>query len=355
MIKRKLIVLSPGFPADEQDSTCLPALRMFLKEELLREHFDIRIVSMHYPFHQRNYTWFGLPVMALGGKNKKGLFRIPLYIKTWFALRKNYAKDKTTVVLSIFATEAALLASHFCKWHKLKHFCWVMGQDVKPKNPYVQMSARGTHYLAISNFSKHNFETNYMPRKCEILSNGICLSEFPNYREQPRNYDFVVVGSLISLKRVHLVLQVIKTLSDHGRKTTTLILGSGPEKDNLEQIAYNLGISESVHFNSEIPHREVIQLMMQSKILLHPSKFEGFANVWLEALYSGCHVIAYFDPFDGMESQLHKVHSYETFYKKAEQLLDEVLIHTSIQKYTTKQSAELFISYCQRTGNISKI
>ncbi len=321
---------------------------MFLKEDSMRKYFDIRVVSMHYPFHRNNYNWFGIPVMALGGKNQKGLFRIPLYFKTWAALRKNYSKDETTIVLSIFATEAAFLASYFCKLRKLKHFCWMMGQDVKPGNLYIRLSHKGTTYLAISDHQKKLFDFNYHPKKCEVLFNGLCIHELPHYQDLNRKFDFIIAGSLIPLKRVEWVLQVVKELSGKGRVTQTLIVGDGPEKKSLQKKAEQLNINNCVNFTGEVPQLTLVHYMMQSKILLHPSAFEGFANVWLEALYAGCFVVALFDPFHGTEQQFHRVHVYETFYKKAEQLLDDELIHKSVQKYTTKYSAEQFISYCEK-------
>ena len=36
--------------------------------------------------------------------------------------------------------------------------------------------------------------------------------------------------------------------------------------------------------------------MQRSKILLHPSSYEGFSGVCLEALYAGAHVISFCNP-----------------------------------------------------------
>lgn len=351
MLKQKLIVLSPGFPANERDSTCLPALRMFLKEGALREHFDICIVSMHYPFHQSNYTWFGLPVMALGGKNRKGLFRIPLYLKTWAALRKNYAKDKTTLVLSIFATEAALLASHFCRWHKLKHFCWVMGQDAGTNNPFHSLLPSPVRYLVMSEFLKQGLEYHSKRKAFGILPSALHLQDLPPYEVKNRTLDFICVGSLIPLKRVEWVLQVVNDLKKEGIHSRACIVGDGPEHKALEELGFRFGISEQIQFTGEVQHAEVIAQMLQSKILLHPSSYEGFGNVFLEALYSGCHVVSLFDPLNGKRPELHKVNSYPEFYSRAKTLLLSQLNHACFQTITTKETAKLFIDFVQSAGN----
>ena len=306
---------------------------------------------MHYPFHQSNYMWFGLPVMALGGKNKKGLFRITLYLKTWAALRKSYANDNTTVVLSIFATEAALLASYFCRWHKLKHFCWVMGQDAGTNNSYHSLLASPVRYLVMSDFLKQGLERNSKRRAFGILPSAIHVNDLPPFELKNRTLDFICVGSLIPLKRVEWVLQVMNDLKKEGIHARICIVGDGPERKALEVLGHNFGISDQVHFTGEVQHAEVIAQMLQSKILLHPSTYEGFGNVFLEALYSGCHVVSLFDPLNGKHTELHKVNSYPEFYSIAKTLLLSQLNHACIQAITTKETTKLFIDFVQSAGN----
>ncbi|MBL7901072.1 MAG: glycosyltransferase family 4 protein [Bacteroidia bacterium] len=346
-----LLVVSPGFPANEQDSTCLPALRMFLKEELLREHFNIRVISMHYPFQAGQYTWFGLKVWALAGKNKKGLFRIPLYLKTWAALRKNRNKDGLTVVLSIFASEAALLASYFSKKNKLLHFCWVMGQDAGNNNPYHSMFSSQIHYLVMSEFLKQRLEQHGKRKAFGILPSALYVQDLPAFKTKKRNTDFVCVGSLIPLKRVEWVLQVVQDLKKENLNAKVCIIGDGPERQALETMSRKSGISEQVQFRGEIQHREVLNEMMQSKIVLHPSAYEGFGNVFLEALYSGCHVVSLFDPFNEKHPELHKVDSYPEFYSMARTLLLSQLDHRPVQTITSKSTAHSFIAFVKSAGN----
>ncbi len=346
-MKQVLIVISPGFPRDEQDSTCLPALRMFLREELIHSHFDVRVLSMHYPFEEINYLWHGLPVKSLGGKNKKAWHRIPLYIKTWLGLKQLISKVQKPIVLSIFGTEAALVASYFCKWHRLKHYCWLMGQDAKKENKFIRLISKQTNYIAISEFLKQTFETNFTRKTFGLVPSALYLPDLPIFKVQERNLDFICVGSLIPIKRIEWALQVIKDLKSENILANLVIVGDGPEQSNLESLCHDFGISNSVKFIGQVSHSEVIEQMMTSKILLHPSKFEGFGNVLLEALYAGCYVVSSFDPLNGKETKLQKVSTYVEFYTTAKGVLQHPLEHSSIQNYTTKQSAELFIGLTQ--------
>lgn len=344
-------MLSPGFPANEQDSTCLPALRMFLREETLQEHFDIHIISMHYPFTVSNYLWHGHPVVSLRGKNKKALHRIPLYLSTFFSLRKNISRKSENFVLSIFATEAAFIASHFCRWYKIKHLCWIMGQDAKRENRFIPLLAHPTHFLVMSAFLQKTFEKNFNHKVLGRVPSALYLPDLPPYRHPTRTMDFVSVGSLIPLKRFEWVLQVIRDLSDEGTMVTALLIGQGPELQNLQKLALQFKISEQVQFLGEISQNEVIECMMKSKILLHPSMYEGFGNVLIEALYSGCHVISLFDPLNKPVEQMHRVDSYAEFLQMARLLLSSSLQHNSHTEFNTKDSVTTFVELLQSLGN----
>ncbi len=69
--------------------------------------------------------------------------------------------------------------------------------------------------------------------------------------------------------------------------------------------AFNL--EENITMRGEVSHADVLELMQQTKIFLHPSSYEGFSMVCLEALYAGCHVISFCKPMKRDFSQWHIV------------------------------------------------
>ena len=68
-------------------------------------------------------------------------------------------------------------------------------------------------------------------------------------------------------------------------------------------------------------HNEVLKLMQGSKILLHPSSYEGFSTVCLEALYAGMHVISFHKPMKENIKNWHVVKDKNEMAKKAMTLL----------------------------------
>lgn len=68
--------------------------------------------------------------------------------------------------------------------------------------------------------------------------------------------------------------------------------GDGPERASLEQLAYKLGIRESVRFRGALSRHEVRELMSESYAFVLSSHAETFGIVVIEALSQGTPVIA---------------------------------------------------------------
>ena len=55
-----LVILTPGFPENEADTTCLSHLQTFVKAlKVVRPHLTIKILTFQYPFFSTTYEWFG--------------------------------------------------------------------------------------------------------------------------------------------------------------------------------------------------------------------------------------------------------------------------------------------------------
>ena len=53
--KEILIILSPGFPESEADSTCLPMQQQFVRAlKEMHPELDIVVLTFQYPYHQKD-------------------------------------------------------------------------------------------------------------------------------------------------------------------------------------------------------------------------------------------------------------------------------------------------------------
>ena len=98
--------------------------------------------------------------------------------------------------------------------------------------------------------------------------------------------ELIFVGGLIPCKACDLALRAAAPLlrSDLARFS---ILGDGPERSRLEQLARELGIDKAVSFCGWVSHSEALKRLRLADVLLFPSVRDFGAGVVFEALASG--------------------------------------------------------------------
>jgi glycosyltransferase involved in cell wall biosynthesis len=294
-----LVILSPGFPENEADSSCMPPQQIFVKA--LKEvcpGLNIIVLAFQYPSVANEYNWNGIKVIAIGGKNKGRLFRLFTWMKGWLILRKLNRENQIMGLLSFWFGECAFVGSYFAKFHRLNHNSWVLGQDAKRGNKYFKwLKPKGDSLIALSDFVAREIRKNYGVSAQQVISVGVDPSLFGPAPEK-RDIDILGAGSLIPLKQYHFFVEAIGLLKTVFPGIKAIICGKGPEMERLKTMAELLGLKNNLYFAGELPHNEVLELMQRSKIFLHPSSYEGFGAVLSEALYAGAHVVSFCKPMD---------------------------------------------------------
>jgi glycosyltransferase involved in cell wall biosynthesis len=98
--------------------------------------------------------------------------------------------------------------------------------------------------------------------------------------------ELIFVGGLVPRKACDLALRAAAPLlrSDLARFT---VVGDGPERDRLEQLARSLGIQKAVFFCGWLSHAEVLRRLRSADVMVFPSVRDNGAGVVFEALASG--------------------------------------------------------------------
>jgi glycosyltransferase involved in cell wall biosynthesis len=81
-------------------------------------------------------------------------------------------------------------------------------------------------------------------------------------------------------------------LKNEGYEIYHEIASDGPERNNLENLAKNLGLSGVVRFTGLYNHRDFPNILKQHQLFLLPSWDEAFGVVYVEAMAMGLPVIA---------------------------------------------------------------
>lgn len=98
------------------------------------------------------------------------------------------------------------------------------------------------------------------------------------------------VGHLDHLKGVAVLLQALKLLEERGRHARLLVVGDGPERASLEQLARSLGLT--AHFAGWVPDQELGRWLGACTVYVAPQYFDGAGlDLWM-ALASGLPAIA---------------------------------------------------------------
>jgi glycosyltransferase involved in cell wall biosynthesis len=100
------------------------------------------------------------------------------------------------------------------------------------------------------------------------------------------------VGRLVSVKGADLAVEALHRLRKRGVDTTLTICGDGPERDVLESQVEQAGLAEAVTFKGWTDPDELATHYRHAELLLVPSRYEPFGIVALEAIASGCPVVA---------------------------------------------------------------
>jgi len=292
--KPALILVTPGFPKDEQDTTCLPAFQQFalsVKEQY--PNIQLVIIAFQYPFIARKYEWHGIEVISIGGKNRPKLFRLLTWMKAYRTLQRIKRNRPVLGLLSLWITECALVSKYFAKKNNLKHYMWLIGQDAKTSNQYVKrIKAKGTEIIAMSDFLKEEFYKNHKEMPFMVAENGVNPSAFPDLNTEHRSIDVLGVGSFIKLKNYRLFIEIIGDLKQQFPHIKALLAGAGEEEQDLKTYVTELNLQDTIEFAGLLDHRAVFEVMNRSKVFLHTSDYEGNSTVLMEALYSGCYTFS---------------------------------------------------------------
>jgi glycosyltransferase involved in cell wall biosynthesis len=334
------IILTPGFAKDEADTTCLPMHQSFIRSlKSLYPNLELIILSFQYPYNKLKYKWFDVEVIPFAGKNKGHVFRHLLRIKIISTLKKIHRRKKIIGILSFWCNECCLIGKKFAEQNNIKHYCWVLGQDATSENKYPKkIKPKPDELVALSDFVQIEFERNHGIRPSFVVPPGIDIKQYPILL-QKKEIDILGVGSLIPLKRYDEFLNIVTAVKKIIPEVKVVLIGNGPERKKIELLIEKMKLNPNVSLMGELQHKEVLQWMQRSKILLHTSSYEGYGVAIIEALFAGAHVISFVKPDKSEITNWHVTSDKEKMIEKTCKILKNPLTeYNSICFYKIEDS-----------------
>jgi glycosyltransferase involved in cell wall biosynthesis len=148
-------------------------------------------------------------------------------------------------------------------------------------------------FVAVSDDLRQRYKV--PSKRCVIIPNGIRVQDFEGYSKAFTMHEqsFIPVigwtGRMVPVKGLEILLKAVAQMLAVSR-VRVLLIGDGPERTHLENLAYRLGIMDSVRFAGFVPEPQ--SLLAEMDVFALPSLHEGIPMSLLEAFAAGVPVVA---------------------------------------------------------------
>ena len=197
---------------------------------------------------------------------------------------------------------AAMLVN---RWYGKPLVVTVHGQDlqvalyrnVRCKRALTTVFKKADKIITVSTKLKNIAEENLgFSEKIIVINNGIntkklvvgensLASDYVDYKT------ILSVSNLVASKGIDLNLKAISKLVKKYSNLRYVVIGDGPEINNLKKLTSRLNLKNNVEFLGRLPQEKVMDYMAAASVFSLPSWREGFGVVYLEAMAHGKPVI----------------------------------------------------------------
>ena len=127
------------------------------------------------------------------------------------------------------------------------------------------------------------------PFDAEVIYDFYFHEFFYSLPHQKRSKDLVFVGRLVRDKGVDVLISAVKLLRDKGYNYRLTIIGDGPEKSGLIDLAGKDMVDSQIFFIGKKSQAEIADILRIHEVIVIPSRWnESFGIVALEGIACGC-------------------------------------------------------------------
>lgn len=140
------------------------------------------------------------------------------------------------------------------------------------------------NFITVSNKTDNDLKAIKGHVSSIVIPNGIDFNHIQEIEASNETSDVIFAGRLIKEKNVDILLRSLTMVVERYPNLRCLIVGDGPERVRLEELAEELNLNGNVIFKGFMDHYdELLGLMKSSKVFVLPSVREGFGMVVVEA------------------------------------------------------------------------
>ncbi len=186
----------------------------------------------------------------------------------------------------------------------------------------------------------------------ELLPNILDIDFYAPSAKQPvQHKTLVYMGRLSYEKSVDDVLRAAVQVMKRIPNTLLLIVGDGPERENLEALSAKLGIAEQTIFTGFLYGEELVRTLGQADVFITGSKSENMPLALMEAMAVGLPIVAVRSL--GLEEMLvHRKNALLTAPGEPRELANgviEILEDTALRNLFSENSRAMSQAYSQKS------
>jgi len=288
-----------------------------ISEEVARKGHGVTVITSQYgslPRYEREngVTIHRVPVAMRKQQNEASIVSMISYVPLCILKARDLLKrERFDVVHTHFAIPSGPAGQSISGMYGIPNVLSIHGGDIidpsKKLSPHDTIGLKQTvrrmlrkadRVIASSSDIKSNALKYYgVDRRIDIVPLGIRPNIHPaksreNLGLPTDHFIFSTIGRLVRRKNIKDLLLIFQEI----RKTTPVILlvmGDGPEKENIESGIKRLGLQGVVRLLGRVTDEEKYEYLSASDGYLSTAIHEGFGIVFLEAMECGLPVICY--------------------------------------------------------------
>ncbi len=237
------------------------------------------------------------------------------YFKTFFNVLRAVKKHDITEVHCGRVIPEGVITWLVSKFTGVKYICFVHGEDVetaatsREHSMLVTQVCKGADYLLCNSHNSAKLVANYgfaSIDKCEVVHPGVdvdtfCISSCDDDFKTALGWNgkrvMLTVGRLQQRKGQDFLIKAMPALLKQHPDLFYAIVGRGEEREALQTLIDELGLSQSVRIYTELDDNSLVKAYQQCDFFILPNRtigndIEGFGMVLVEAQACGKPVIA---------------------------------------------------------------
>jgi len=167
-------------------------------------------------------------------------------------------------------------------------------QSLWRATPARRRCARKASAILVCNKETKAVLARYAAKVVDFPVNGIArediAADLPVLHGR-EGFRLLYVGRFDAIKGLLLAFEALRILAGIAPGATLELVGEGPERPRLEELASRLGIADRLVWTPWSPRAEIFSRMRQSDVFLFPSLRDGGGAVVVEAMASGLPVV----------------------------------------------------------------